>query len=279
MSRPVFFTIALVLALACQYEAAVQSLSSTNQAPSSRFVHPNTVAEGVEAAFDARASTDPEGDRLQYAWTFGDGGTAEGSAPHHRYADNCLCTVQLVVTDSRGAADTARVTLEVQNVAPRIDDFTLSVSGTPVGAPIEALMAFHDPGKDDSVTVRIDWGDGETSGGSTHAYRMSGSYVVTAIVQDDDGGIASLSSPSPVRIYDPTGPDTPGVNATVRFLNLEGGCWTIAQDESTHYLPLNLAPHFKRDGLTVRVDFVHRNDYVSACMVGPTIEIRSISER
>jgi len=71
----------------------------------------------------------------------------------------------------------------------------------------------------------------------------------------------------------------PGVNATVRFLNLEGGCWTITPDERVHYLPLNLAAAFKRDGLRVRVDFLERNDYSSVCQVGPVIQIRSISIR
>ena len=71
----------------------------------------------------------------------------------------------------------------------------------------------------------------------------------------------------------------PGVNATVRFVNLEGGCWSITPDERVHYLPLNLATEFKRDGLEVRVDFVQRNDYVSVCQVGPVIQIRSISTR
>ena len=71
----------------------------------------------------------------------------------------------------------------------------------------------------------------------------------------------------------------PGVNATVRFLNLEGGCWTITPDERTHYLPLNLPAEFKRDGLPVRVDFVRRDDYGSICQVGPVIQIRAIETR
>ena len=71
----------------------------------------------------------------------------------------------------------------------------------------------------------------------------------------------------------------PGVNATVRFLNLEGGCWTITPDERVHYLPLNLTAEFRRDGLRIRVDFVQRNDYASVCQVGPVIQIRSISTR
>lgn len=209
MSRPVpitlAFTVTLLWALACQYEAPLQSESSINHPPSAKFVYPSTVAEGFEAAFDARPSRDYDGDRLQYAWTFGDGATAEGAAPHHRYDDDCLCTVQLVVTDSHGETDTARVTVDVQNVAPRFDGFTLSVSATPVGAPITARAAVYDPGRDDSLTVTIDWGDDELSDGTTHAYRRTGSYVVTATVRDDDDGILSLPFPSRLLVYDPSG--------------------------------------------------------------------------
>ena len=68
------------------------------------------------------------------------------------------------------------------------------------------------------------------------------------------------------------------VNASVRFLNLEGGCWTIAVAEQ-HYLPLNLPADYKRDGLEVRVEFRQRDDYGSICMVGPVVEILAIQAR
>jgi hypothetical protein len=67
-----------------------------------------------------------------------------------------------------------------------------------------------------------------------------------------------------------------GVDATVRFLDLEGGCWTITPDERVHYLPLNLPAEFKRDGLRVVVEFEELSDYGSVCQVGPVIHIRSI---
>jgi hypothetical protein len=68
------------------------------------------------------------------------------------------------------------------------------------------------------------------------------------------------------------------VNASIRFLNLEGGCWTIAVAE-THYLPLNLPADYKRDGLPVRVELRQRDDYGSICMVGPVVEILAIQAR
>ena len=69
------------------------------------------------------------------------------------------------------------------------------------------------------------------------------------------------------------------VNAAVEFLNLEGGCWTIAISERVHYLPLNLPDEFRRDGLRVRARLLRRVDYGSYCMVGPVVEILSIQAR
>src|SRR3990170_3501441 len=69
------------------------------------------------------------------------------------------------------------------------------------------------------------------------------------------------------------------VNATVEFLNLEGGCWTIAPSEHVYYLPLNLPDQFRRDGLKVQVEVLRRDDYASVCMVGPVVQILSIRSR
>ncbi len=66
------------------------------------------------------------------------------------------------------------------------------------------------------------------------------------------------------------------VSASVRFLNLEGGCWTLEPSAGVHYLPLNLPEQFRRDGLKVQADLLRRDDYDSICMVGPVVEILSI---
>lgn len=102
--------------------------------------------------------------------------------------------------------------------------------------------------------------------------------VASRIRVDTVIGFSPLGQLHPLQILnlqEPPQPD-PGVNAVVRFLNLEGGCWTITPDERVHYLPLNLPAEFKRDGLRVVVDFEERNDYGSVCQVGPVVQIRSI---
>lgn len=70
---------------------------------------------------------------------------------------------------------------------------------------------------------------------------------------------------------------TPGGNATIKFLNLEGGCWTIVRDGSTqNYLPTDLPQAFKVDGKRVNVTF-HEVQAASTCMVGPVVNIDQIS--
>ena len=69
------------------------------------------------------------------------------------------------------------------------------------------------------------------------------------------------------------------VDASVEFLNVEGGCWTIEVREHVHYLPLDLPEEFRRDGLRVRAELLRRDDYYSTCMVGPVVEVLSIRRR
>jgi hypothetical protein len=69
------------------------------------------------------------------------------------------------------------------------------------------------------------------------------------------------------------------VDASIAFLNLEGGCWTIELSPTVHYLPLHLPDEFRRDGLKIRADLFRRDDYASFCMVGPVVQILSIHAR
>jgi hypothetical protein len=61
----------------------------------------------------------------------------------------------------------------------------------------------------------------------------------------------------------------------VRFLDIEGGCWTI-QAGDDRLEPINLPSEFRIDGLRVRFEATDRVDQHSYCMAGRLVELEYI---
>ncbi|MBU0595200.1 PKD domain-containing protein, partial [Candidatus Bipolaricaulota bacterium] len=70
----------------------------------------------LEAAFDGRSSTDPDGELLSYAWDFGDGANAAGPTVARTYVTPGTYDVRLRVVDDDGAEDTATLVIEVLEI-------------------------------------------------------------------------------------------------------------------------------------------------------------------
>ncbi|PYO98970.1 MAG: hypothetical protein DMD61_08615 [Gemmatimonadetes bacterium] len=176
------------------------ALSGANHPPAAAPGGPYTGTEGVAVTFDGSGSSDPDGDALVYAWTFGDGATGTGVAPSHTYVGGGAYTVTLTVTDARGASSAPdTTTATIANAAPVVN------AGPPqtvnVGSAVTLNATFTDGVNDGPWAFGIDWGDGSppTSGStstpgsitSTHVYSVAGVNTVRVTVTDNFGAAGS----------------------------------------------------------------------------------------
>jgi len=76
---------------------------------------PSSGGTPLTVAFNAAASTDPNGSVKTYAWSYGDGGTGEGVSVIHSYAIEGTYTAILTVTDDEGLSDTMSLLIVVIN--------------------------------------------------------------------------------------------------------------------------------------------------------------------
>jgi PKD repeat protein len=151
--------------------------------------------------FDGTLSSDPDGSIRRYRWEFGDGGDAKGAMAQHTYSASGTYEATLTVTDSRGARATASVSIVVRtsNGLP-IAAFSISPSPALPRQPIGFdAAASYDP---DGSIVSYEWnfGDGTIGSGvqTVHWYEEIGTYTVTLIVTDDDGGARSTTAEAEV---------------------------------------------------------------------------------
>ena len=74
---------------------------------------PTSGVAPLEVTFNGGSSSDPDGTISVYAWSFGDGGTADTSVATHTYLSAGVYTAVLTVTDNAGFSDTASIVITV----------------------------------------------------------------------------------------------------------------------------------------------------------------------
>jgi gliding motility-associated-like protein len=138
---------------------------------------------------------------LQYAWTFGDGGTAVDKNPTHYYAGRNNYPVTLISTTAAGCSDTTDGTVATFGDRP--------TAGFDVANPAQCVgkeFSFTDkstiPGNIAVVAWKWIFGDGTTGAGATttKSYRNAGSYKVNMYVTSSEGCISDTAS-SVVKAY------------------------------------------------------------------------------
>jgi hypothetical protein len=85
-----------------------------------------------------------------------------------------------------------------------------------------------------------------------------------------------------VSCASPAAPDSPAgaaaIVGTVHYYTLEGGFWAVHGDDGMTYDPLGGLPaEFQHESLRVRATVRFRQDLSNTHMVGPIVEILSIS--
>jgi chitodextrinase len=128
-----------------------------------------------------------QGEKVSYAWTFGDGATGTGATVAHTYASYGYYEVVVTARDAQGRQASAKTTLNVLPPAPqavikatqdRAYSYMLSADGT--GSKGAGLRYYWDYGD----------GHGSESGDDrtvSHFYLAAGTYTLTLTVVDVSG--------------------------------------------------------------------------------------------
>ena len=156
-------------------------------------INPN---EPLEVTFDGSGSKDQDGNKLSYAWDFGDGETAQGSVVKHTYAKGGEYIAKLTVNDNTGAnCDASAATKTViLNRAPIADAGSDLKICTEDSVDFDASKSIDSDG--DSLNYSWDFGDGEKAAGKTASHKYAKGGIYQAILTVDDGSNTDCSKSS-----------------------------------------------------------------------------------
>ncbi|MGB9722613.1 MAG: PKD domain-containing protein [Chloroflexia bacterium] len=124
-------------------EFRIRVMSTGNQPPKAvAAASPRQTIAGQPIAFDASASTDPDGQISRYLWNFGDGTVSPGMQVEHVYAQAGTYAVLLTVTDNGEMDATASLVVTVTAVPAELLPGVKRVLPAPAGEPpvIEPLV-------------------------------------------------------------------------------------------------------------------------------------------
>jgi len=153
--------------------------------------------------FSSAGSSDPEGARLTYSWTFGDGSAASTSSNTvHTYSADGSFTAKLTVSDGTNSTVSSNLVIRVGNQVP-----TVVATANPTAGVMPLTVAFSSAGSSDpeGATLSYNWtfGDGTTSTlpNPNHTYSVKGLYAARLVVSD--GVKTNSSSDLAISVIDP----------------------------------------------------------------------------
>jgi PKD repeat protein len=211
-----------------------QTVTIQNRPPVASFTAaPNPAVTGEAVAFNASASSDPDGTVAKYEWDLDGNGSYETNtgataSASKSYAAQGNVTVGLRVTDDNGATAATTQTVAIQNHAP-----AASFTATPNPASTGATVSFNgaastDP---DGTIAKYEWdldgnGSYETNTGATattsRSYATAGSQTIGLRVTDNEGATGTttrtvtIQNRAPAASFTATPNPTPS-GTTVNF--------------------------------------------------------------
>lgn len=144
-------------------------------------------------AFTNGSSVNDASGTLTYAWNFGDGGTSTVTNPNHTYTSGGSYTVTLIVTNSNGGLKDTTTATVIAKIKPQAG-FTSNVNfGGNVYANPTVNFTNTTTSTDGAAAYSYSWnfGDGNTSASNNpnHQYANGGTYTVTLIATNTNGGL------------------------------------------------------------------------------------------
>ena len=174
---------------------------SPNRAPAAAANGPYQGLVNQSVTLSSAGSTDPDGDPLSFAWTFGDGSTSTDPNPTHSYATAGTFTVTLLVSDGRGGSSTASTSATIAAAPVNHDPVITSqpvltaVAGQPY---VYQVMAVDEDG--DALAYALETSPAgmsiDAASGSiawTPQAGQAGDHPVTVRVSDGHAGSALQS--------------------------------------------------------------------------------------
>ena len=185
----------LLLASACSDGGSTPPPDNT--APTAGFTHS---CNAVACSFTSTSTDVAPGTIATYAWTFGDGGTANVNSPSHNYTATAPTdyTVTLTVTDNEGATDVESQTVTVTpGVVPVNVPPTAGFNFTCTAADCSFTNTSSDVAPGTIATYAWTFGDGATAdlASPSHSYAVTApsDFTVTLTVTDNEGAIATAT--------------------------------------------------------------------------------------
>ena len=177
------------------YSTVDYSNQDGNAPPESDFTVNITYGFSPLTVVFADSSSDTDGNIVNWAWNFGDGSNSASQNPTHIFTSAGTFTVELTVTDDKGATDSTsmNITVEDVNTPPTADFFADIVTGT---APLPVVFTDNSSDADGSIASwSWDFDDGSysSSRSPSHTYTRAGTFTAKLTVADNKGATNSAS--------------------------------------------------------------------------------------